>query len=112
MDQMMNTKISDDLDANNQGDSEAESRGGDHREIQDNGTQNHNSNVQGAWSGNSFPPISDPHASTEQEPDGAGYEISDLGLDETTEVAGNKDQLEYGVTGPAAGGGLDRNTKV
>ena len=85
------------------GSGDAESRGGDHRESCNNGTQGHNSYVMGNPSGNPLP--SDSVAEM-----GEGDEIYDYGLNESMEVGQTGNQLGYGINGPAAGGGIDRNT--
>jgi hypothetical protein len=50
------------LDAHKDAGSDAEARGGDHRETQDNGTGNRGFNVQGANTIGEHPNIRDPHA--------------------------------------------------
>ena len=121
MKQTMDKSIKDDLDAHGDQESSAENRGGDHRPSQDNGTQGHTSYKMGDPSGNSFPdagkPIEErwtPGESPHNEGQGAGdLEIDDFGLDpsEKTQVGTNQSIANYGIEGPAAGGGLDRNTK-
>lgn len=76
--------------------------GDDERPIQDNGTQGHNTYTMGQPSGNAFPPIPDPHADAGE---ANSTELSDYGLDETVEVGQNDSIANYGLTGPAAGGG-------
>lgn len=103
----------DDFDAFNDAGAEAESRGGDHRPIQDNGTQKYNFNVQGQMTGsNDFTKIQDvfapPGAPDASQEDSA--EFSDIGLNEKVEVGQHGNQLQYGIDGPAAGGGLKKNT--
>lgn len=118
----------DDLDQFKQGDVDegaAEARGGDHREIQDNGTGGRTRNVAGdnTFRGD-YPLPPDPHSPSgkdyAQDPRGAGFEISDFGLNETTEVgnegtrAGPVASSQQGLEGnaPPAGGGDKRNTKT
>lgn len=103
------------LQANNQANSDAEARGDDHREVQDNGTQGKTSYQMGDPSGNSFPDSGKPADErwTPGEASEAGtdlLEIDDYGLKESVEVANNQSIANYGVEGPAAGGGLKRNT--
>jgi hypothetical protein len=80
--------------------------GDDERPIQDNGTGGHNTYTMGQPSGNSFPPIPDPHADYGE---ANSTEISDFGLRETVEVGANASIANYGLEGPAAGG--DSNSK-
>ena len=87
--------------------------GDDERPICDNGTMGKTSYQLGQPSGNSFPSIPDPYQSApDADSSGSGEEISDFGLNETVEVGHNQSIANYGVEGPAAGGGLSRNTKT
>ena len=102
--------VKDDLDAFNQGEGDAESRGGDHRPVPDHGTGGRTSNVSGenTFRGD-YPLPPDPNAPEKKGYDssGAGEEISDLGINETVEVGTDQATTagNYGVDGPAAGGG-------
>ena len=87
----------------------AESYGGDHRQIQDNGVQGHNSYQMGQPSGNSFPPYDDPQAG---EDTNGNAEMSDFGWNETKDVGFDPNQTQYGIEGRPAGGGNKRNTMV
>jgi len=105
--QEMNNGLNDKLDAFEQCNVEAESRGGDDRPIQDNGIQGKSFNVQGAMTTNSFPTIPDQLAGDGQVDDD---NIADFGLNENTEVSHGGSAQDYGIAGPAAGGGIRKNT--
>lgn len=80
--------------------------GDDERTIQDNGTQGKNTYVMGQPSGNSFP------SSNILDADNDGdASLADLGLNEGVEVGHDSGIQNYGIVGPAAGGGVERNIK-
>lgn len=113
MDQTKMENPKNDLDAFTQGEAEAEARGGDHRPVQDNGTVGRTSNVQGqnTFRGDYALP-KDPHQPPGYDPDSNQADRQDYGLNESVEVAQQGNQLQYGVEGPAAGGGISKNTKT
>lgn len=100
------------LDANNQAESDAESRGNDHREIQDNGTGGATYNVQGQSIPVNYPLPNDPNSPKGKDyGDGVGdsdLEISDFGLNETVEVGHKGGVQDFGFVG-SAGGGIKKN---
>lgn len=101
-----------DLDTHDQAGSDAEGRGGDHREQQDNGTGGRGFNVQGSNTFRGDVPLpKDPHAPPGLGADGDFFQF-DQGLNEGKEVGHDGNILSYGIEGPAAGGGLDKNTKT
>ena len=79
--------------------------GDDERPIQDNGTGgSHLGYVMGQPSGNSFPPCNVDEAN---ETDDAN--IADFGINEGIEVGHDSGIANYGIVGPAAGGGVRKN---
>lgn len=108
---MAKGNYSDDLDAHGDQEGSAESRGGDHRPSQDNGTNGATFNVQGQAVSVNYPlpqDVNSPDGKDYSQNDGA--EVSDLGLNERVEVGHKGGVQDYGFGGDA-GGGLDRNTK-
>lgn len=97
-----------DMDAHNSQSGDAESRGGDHRESQDNGTGGRGFNVQGANTIGDHPTIPDQFA-----PPGSSGDFYqfDMGIADGM-VGHDGNVLSYGLEGPAAGGGDERNTKA
>lgn len=80
--------------------------GDDERPIQDNGTGgDHLGYVMGSPSGNSFPPVEgDSHNDTDE-----ATNILDYGLRESVEVGHDSGISNYGIVGPSAGGGIQKN---
>lgn len=96
-----------DLDAFHQNDTTAEDRGGDHRPIQDNGTGGRGFNVQGENTIRDHPTIPNP---IENPSEGTFYQFNQ-GL-AGGEVGHDGNQMSYGVDGPSAGGGVEKNIKA
>lgn len=107
----MNQK--DDLDAFNQGQGEAEGRGGDHRPICDNGTAGRITNIAGenTWQGK-WPLPKDPNASYPPvNPQSSQGTVNEFGFDAgNTEVGHEGSIADFGIVGPSAGGGDKKNT--
>ena len=79
--------------------------GDDERPIQDNGTGgSHLGYVMGQPSGNSFPPC---YTETN---DDEKTNILDYGIEESKETGHESSIQNYGIVGPAAGGGIYKNT--
>jgi len=57
-----------------------------------------------------YPLPKDPHAPPGYDNDSDQAEPNDLGLDESVEVGHDGPAQDYGLTGPAAGGGKPENT--
>ena len=106
-------KVSNDLDGFNQGEGDAEGRGGDHRPVQDNGTGGRTSNVAGenTFRGD-YPLPKDVNASYPAvNPDFSAGTINEFGFDQGNSEVGCDSTINgYGITGPAAGGGVKKNT--
>lgn len=99
-----------DLDAHNGQSGDAESRGGDHRPSQDNGTGNRGFNVQGENTIQEHPTIPDQFA-----PPGSSGDFYQFNQGHGEGMVGHDGNVMcYGLEGdsPAAGGGLERNTKT
>ena len=91
-----------DLAPHNEQEETAESRGGDHREIQDNGTQDAHFSVGGQRSVSTV--------TGEQPAQDLPNTINDYGTTPGEVSHSGNFQNNYGLEGPAAGGKLERNT--
>ena len=89
--------------------------GDDERPTQDNGTFGHTSYQMGNPSGNSFPAML-PQISDENYPNSAASQSADVitnyGIvdDQSENEPSSGNIAQYGIDGPSAGGGIDRNT--
>lgn len=94
----------DDLQTNNDAGSDAESRGGDHRPVQDNTSATYN--VQGQANKVDYPLPPDPNAPPGPDAsDQSDDEVSDYGLNEGVEVSHDTSVADFGFGGSAGGGG-------
>lgn len=77
--------------------SDAESRGGDHREIQDNGTGGASSNTMGAMHAVNYPLPKDVNAPHGSDGDNDATDVLELGVDESREAGNDATIADYGV---------------